>query len=240
MPAVRTAVAVLLQLLASRAACASPTRAFVGKLSLNVTDNLPHTDSVLPFFKFTNSGNEGGIGYNVVLDNTLNSAYGGLSDTLPDYLLNESHVMKDLKNKVLPHRMKDGWSRERSVQDVEVASLENDVLRIDITPQWGGRIHRTLHKPTGRYLSYFNPEHAPVNDGTLRSCTLGGIEWNWSPGQIGHTVFSENPVYVARVRTSRGDDALRIYEYDRWNGTVWQIDVHLRGAQLWTHATDLG
>ena len=73
------------------------------------------------------------------------------------------------------------------------------------------RIHRALHKPTGRHLTYYNPEHQSANDRVLRSCELGGIEWNWSPGMIGHTVFSENPVYVARLRTAKGD-ALRIYE----------------------------
>ena len=95
-------------------------------------------------------------------------------------------------------------------------------------------MHRALDKRTGRYLVYFNPEHQSVNDGVLRSCELSGIEWNWSPGMIGHTVFSENPVYVAKLSTSRGD-ALRIWEYDRWNGTVWQVDLHLRGPQLWAH-----
>ena len=119
---------------------------------------------------------------------------------------------------------------------MRVATLENDQLRVDVTPLWGGRVHRALHKPTGRYLSYFSGEHQSVNDGVLRSCELGGLEWNWAPGQVGHTVYSENPVYVARLRTARGD-ALRIYEYDRWNGTTWQVDLHLRGAALWAHVS---
>ena len=29
----------------------------------------------------------------------------------------------------------------------------------------------------------------------------GGIEWNWSPGFIGHTVFTESAVHLARVTT---------------------------------------
>ena len=44
----------------------------------------------------------------------------------------------------------------------------------------------------------------------------------------------ENPVYVAKLKTDRGD-ALRIWEHDRWNGTVWQVDLHLRDASLWAH-----
>ena len=39
-------------------------RAYIGTLRLNVSDNSYATaDSVLPFFKFQNSGNEGGIGF---------------------------------------------------------------------------------------------------------------------------------------------------------------------------------
>jgi hypothetical protein len=231
----------MLFLLAALSAPSAPSapsggaaRAYVGTLKLNVSDNLPHTDSVLPFFKFMNSGNEGGVGYSFPPTNIPNPAMDGLADTLPDYMLNESHVMDDLRDRQLPWRTKDGWTMDRTERDVQVATLENDVLRIDVTPIWGGRIHRALHKPTGRYLSSFNTEHQSVNDGVLRSCELGGIEWNWSPGMIGHTVYSENPVYVAKLQTSRGD-ALRVYEYDRWNGTVWQVDLHLRGAALWAH-----
>ena len=142
--------------------------------------------------------------------------------------------MPDLKDRMLPWRNKDGWGIDRTEKLVRVATLENDILRVDVTPQWGGRVHRAIDKRTQRHLVYFNPEHQSVNDGVLRSCELSGIEWNWSPGQIGHTVFSENPVYVAKLSTAHGD-ALRIWEHDRWNGTVWQVDLHLRGASLWAH-----
>jgi hypothetical protein len=65
---------------------------------------------------------------------------------------------------------------------------------------------------------HYSPTHQLVNDGVLRSYELAGVEWNWSPGMIGHTVFSENPVYIAKLKTQHGD-ALRIYEFDRWNGS---------------------
>lgn len=225
----------LVFVMSATAVPSSPARAYIGTLRLSTVDNRPHVDNVLPFYKFMNNGNEGGFGFSTSRDSAKVSAFESLSDALPDYLLNESHVMPDTKNRALPYRMKDGWTQERKARDIKVATLENEHLRIDVTPLWGGRIHRALHKPTGRYLAYFNEDHTSVNDGTLRSCELGGIEWNWSPGQVGHTVWSENPVYVARLSTSRGD-ALRIWEYDRWNGTTWQVDLHLHGARLWSHA----
>ena len=193
----------LIASLAAPAATTELARAYVGTLWLNVSDNTPRTDSVLPFFQFMNDGNEGGIGFSYPPVDVPQPALKGLADSLPDYLLNETHVMRDLRDKQLPWRMKDGGTTQRTPRDVRVATLENDQLRVDMTPLWGGRVHRALHKPTGRYLSYFSGEHQSVNDGVLRPCELGGIEWNWAPGQAGHAAHSENPGPVARPRPAR-------------------------------------
>ena len=91
-------------------AAAGPARAYVGKLLLNVSDSTPHTDSVLPFFKFMSNADEGGIGFAYPPMPPAMSGYAVLSDSLPDFLLNESHVMEDLKDRMLPWRHKAGWS----------------------------------------------------------------------------------------------------------------------------------
>jgi hypothetical protein len=51
---------------------------------------------------------------------------------------------------------------------------------------------------------------------------------------IGHTVFTESPVHLAKVSTPQGD-IVRVYEFDRFNGTVWQVDIFLLGHTLWVH-----
>ena len=68
----------------------------------------------------------------------------------------------------------------------------------------------------------------PFNNGVRKPFASGGIEWNWGGGrgQIGHSVFSEEPAFVARVSDVEGDH-VRIYEYDRFNGTLWQVDILL-------------
>ena len=63
------------------------TKAYVGTLKLNITDNAPHTDSPLPFFKFLNTGNEGGAGFAIPPDLTVEPAFDRLSDGLPDFLV---------------------------------------------------------------------------------------------------------------------------------------------------------
>ena len=50
----------------------------------------------------------------------------------------------------------------------------------------------------------------------------GGCEWNWGPGYIGHSVFTESMVYSARIPTEKGD-IIRVWEYDRLNHSTWQV-----------------
>ena len=47
-----------------------------------------------------------------------------------------------------------------------------------------------------------------------RAQTLGGIEINWTPGNLGHSFHTESDVWAAKIPTERGD-VLRLYEYDR-------------------------
>ena len=70
------------------------------------------------------------------------------------------------------HYVQETKERSELVKARDSLRFENDVLRVDVTPLWGGRIHRALHKPSGRYLAYYNEDHTSVNDGTLRSCDL--------------------------------------------------------------------
>lgn len=62
----------------------------------------------------------------------------------------------------------------------------------------------------------------------------GGIEWNYSPGILGHWVGTEDHVWAAKITTKLGD-VLRIYEFDRFNATMFQVDMLLYNGTLWAH-----
>jgi hypothetical protein len=115
-------------------------------------------------------------------------------------------------------------------------AMESDTLKLLLTPQYAGKIWRVLDKRNGKDLFFNNPAHQPANIGTLKAWAAGGIEWNWSPGIVGHSAFTESPAWVAKVPSSRGD-ILRVYEFDRYNATVWQVDVFLDNDTLWHHVT---
>ena len=54
-------------------------------------------------------------------------------------------------------------------------------------------------------------------------------------GKIGHSVFSEAPVWTAVLPTERGP-VVRVWEYDRLNSSVWQVDMLFEDDVMYAHA----
>eukprot|EP00939_MAST-03C_sp_MAST-3C-sp1_P000462 g462.t1 len=141
----------------------------------------------------------------------------------------------DLRTPTLPWAIQYDWGCERIKKNVSMLALENDVLKAYIAPQWGGRVWSLYNKKEGRELFFKNPAHQPANIAYRKAWAAGGAEWNWSPGRIGHSAFSESPVHTAVMNSDLGK-VIRVWEYDRLNGTVWQVDmlIDLDGV-FWIH-----
>lgn len=50
-------------------------------------------------------------------------------------------------------------------------------------------------------------------------------------------MFTEDPVYVAKIPTTEYGDIVRLWEFDRFNNTLWSVDIVLVGNVLFTHVT---
>ena len=144
--------------------------------------------------------------------------------------------MPDLRDQVMPYLELDDFGCERVPSNASVLVLENDHLRAAITPSYGGKVWSLYDKKHDKQLVYNNPAHQPSSIALRQAWTAGGIEWNWAPGRIGHSVFSEQAVFAAKIPTPRGDVA-RVWEFDRQNHTVWQVDIFLEDDVLWAHPT---
>eukprot|EP00039_Didymoeca_costata_P027036 m.17268 g.17268 ORF g.17268 m.17268 type:complete len:788 (-) comp5965_c0_seq1:284-2647(-) len=152
-------------------------------------------------------------------------------------------LMPDMRDPALPHLIQDGYTLNRTKKAVDVYTLENDLAIVTITPQWGGKIWDFAIKSPNmsknekseyKSLLFRNPLHQPVNSGVLKAYTAGGIEFNWSPGIVGHTVFTDSQVHLGKLSTEKGD-VIRVWEFDRFNSTVWQVDIFLEDTVLWIH-----
>lgn len=199
-------------------------------LPLRVSSTAP--GNLLPAFRFQLSQVEGG--------STSVAIGGGLptpgpfvpGDSCPELIFD--HASADLHAPNLPYLTQDRWDCARSPQNVSVLAYEDAFLRLAITPQWNGRIWSVHDKARGRDWTFANPAHQPANIAVLKSWTAGGIEWNWSPGIIGHSVFSESPSFVGVLNTTRGP-VVRVWEYDRLNASVFQVDILLQNGALFVH-----
>eukprot|EP00824_Muranothrix_gubernata_P026555 TRINITY_DN939_c2_g3_i1.p1 TRINITY_DN939_c2_g3~~TRINITY_DN939_c2_g3_i1.p1 ORF type:complete len:750 (-),score=131.17 TRINITY_DN939_c2_g3_i1:61-2310(-) len=188
--------------------------------------------NVLPAFLFMQGAEEGGS--TVV---PLGGGRGTPHPFVPDDSCGADiwdNAMEDLRSPQLPYLSQDQWGCERQPRKIPVADVESDGLLARVTPQWGGKVWSLFSKVHQRDLVYANPAHQPANIGALKAWTSGGIEFNYSPGIIGHAAFTESPVYVARHHTDKGD-GLRVYEMDRYNNSVWQTDIWAEDDVLWTH-----
>lgn len=126
--------------------------------------------------------------------------------------------------RLLPYGMQDRYTMERTLRQYETIVLENDKLRAEFLPQYGGRLYSLYNKELGQELLFKNPVFQPANLAIRNAWFSGGIEWN--VGQLGHAFHTCDDVYFARCQAD-GEEFLRMYDYVRTTGLFWQIDFHL-------------
>ncbi|HSV74739.1 MAG TPA: DUF5107 domain-containing protein [Chthonomonadales bacterium] len=136
--------------------------------------------------------------------------------------------------RVLPHRMQDGYSRERRPRALDAVVLRNERLRAVFLPAFGGKLWSLVDLEEGRELLDANPVIQPANLALRDAWLSGGIEWN--AGQPGHHYLTCAPVFASRVETEGLGPTLRLTEWDRVKGFAWQIDFALPPGARWLFA----
>lgn len=132
--------------------------------------------------------------------------------------------------KALPYTIQDRFSRKRIPLELKLLVLENEFLRAEFLPEWGGRLHRLYDKELGEDLLFTNTVIQPCNLAIRNAWLSGGIEWNI--GSLGHTFTTCDNVFAAKLVDDEGNDFIRIYEFERLKSLFWQVDFHLpRGSR---------
>ena len=127
--------------------------------------------------------------------------------------------------RVLPYRMQDNYGRQQTPMTFQAAVLQNLHLRATFLPELGGRLVSLQDLTEGCELLHRNPVFQPANLAIRNAWFSGGVEWN--VGQFGHTFSTCDPLFAARLNAPDGSPVLRLYEYERVHGLLWQLDVHL-------------
>jgi len=217
-------------LLALPILCASAIK--LEQSSINIMESKTLPGNMLPNFLFQQGSIEGGsIGVKI------GGGRGAPKPFVPDDSCGDDifeGAMEDERSPQLPYLTQDLWTCDREPAELPVWNLENDDIRVVISPQFAGKVWTIYDKNRKRDVLFNNRAHQPANIAALKAWASGGCEWNWSPGIIGHSVFSETQTFLTRVETEYGPMA-RVYEFDRYNGTVWQVDMLVVNETFFAH-----
>lgn len=124
-----------------------------------------------------------------------------------------------------PYRPYACYSRTLEKKEMSCAILENDFLKAVFLPGLGGRLWSLTDKTTGENLLYTNDVLRPSNLAVRNAWISGGVEWNI--GLIGHSPFTMEQLFTAKLEDDAGLPVLRMYEYERIRKTAFQMDFWL-------------
>ena len=129
---------------------------------------------------------------------------------------------------IMPYLVQDGYSRSRHPGELSTVVLDNGVLRATFVPELGGRLWSLTDLRDGRELLYRNPVYQPANLALRNAWFAGGVEWNI--GTRGHSPTTCSPLHAAVLTGPGGVPMLRLWEYERLRGAVFQVDAWLPEA----------
>lgn len=124
-----------------------------------------------------------------------------------------------------PYRQYNTYSKELKMRTLQTIVLENKYLKATFLPELGGRLWSLVDKKTDRNLLYTNDVLRFRNLAVRNAWFSGGVEWNI--GVIGHTAFTTESLYVAKLSDEKGNPVLRMYEYERIRKVFYQMDFWL-------------
>jgi len=160
-------------------------------------------------------------------------------DTVPPQYL--ENLMTDVRSAVLPFTLQSHWNcdADTSIKKRDRLVLETSKVSVTITPEVNGKIWSMHDKVNDREMiqnkGAKDKQRAFANIGTHKRWGSGGVEYNFSGGgYIGHSAFAERETFAAKFDTEKGP-VVRVWEFDRFNYSTWQVDVLVQDNIVWMH-----
>ena len=163
--------------------------------------------------------------------------------SFPTYAFSDPNPMP-LLSPVYPYFRYDGFTDKPQQKQWKIVELENDYIKVMITPEIGGKIWAAIEKKSGRSFIYYN--HAvKFRDVAMRGpWTSGGLEANY--GIIGHTPNCATPVDYTTRTNEDGSVSCFIGVLDLLTRTNWRVEINLpkdkayfTTQSFWYNATPL-
>ncbi|AYQ31893.1 DUF5107 domain-containing protein [Runella sp. SP2] len=127
--------------------------------------------------------------------------------------------------RIYPYFRYDGYTDKPVMKDWKFIELENDYIKVYITPEIGGKIWGAYEKSTNFPFIYFN-HVVKFRDVAMRGAwTSGGIEINF--GDIGHAPTVSAPVDYFTRTNADGSVSCFLGAWDWSARTRWMVEVNL-------------
>lgn len=157
--------------------------------------------------------------------------------TLPFFKCDESADEKDLcnlgigvKKTTLPYKTQNMYNRKLSKKKYKCVVLENEFLRAEFLPEFGGRLWSLFDKKNNKDLVYRNDALIFANLGFSNAWFAGGIEWN--VGIRGHAALGCRSMFACKAIGKTGNEILRLYAYEEKRGIIYCINATLDQDKL--------
>jgi len=151
------------------------------------------------------------------------SSIGDIADEVPADVAERARA--GAPPSLLPYLAQDDYGRDLTVHRHRVAILENEHVRATVALDLGGRLTSLYDRRSERQLLYVNPVVQPANLALRNAWFSGGVEWNI--GTRGHSPTTMDTLHAAAVVGPGGEPLLRLWEWERIRGVVYQVDLWL-------------
>lgn len=131
---------------------------------------------------------------------------------------------------IYPYPFYDVQDTENLDKVYKAVILENEYLKVCITPEMGGRLYYVLDKTNNYEVVYNNHVVKPALIGTIGAWTSGGVEWN-TPHH--HRATSLIPVDYTVQNHDDGSKTVWVGEYEKRSRTRWMTGMTLEPGKAY-------
>lgn len=126
---------------------------------------------------------------------------------------------------IYPYFRFESYSDKGVMQNWKMVEMENDYIKLWVTPEIGGKIWGAIEKSSGKEFVYFN-HVVKFRDVAKRGpWTSGGIEMNF--GVFGHAPTCSSPVDYFIRKNNDGSVSCFVGAIDLPSRTRWNVEINL-------------
>lgn len=134
---------------------------------------------------------------------------------------------------IYPYALNDVISTERVQQDWKALILENEYIKLGVTPEMGGKLYYAADKSNDYNFIYKNNEVKPSNIGMTGAWVSGGIEWCVLHHHRASTML---PMDYSMVENEDGSKTIFIGETEPRHRIRWNVGVTVRPGKSYFEA----